>query len=275
MPRRPAVWTVIIGVLISIPVVVGTSGAFSSAAATDAALRSAAPAIHKYEPQYSSRLQWSRLPRAVTPARVVASAPRTYIIHTGDTLSSISARMYGTSKDWTVIYWSNRKTVFYANVIISGHALLVPGLPLKIPAPPSQLGPPAPVVHVAATAPASTTGQYQCGDGDGDGYDMPCGSQQNSTPVAQAPVQQAQTSVNPGSYSGFQACVIARESGGNPNVWNPSGHWGLYQFDQGTWISGGGTASNFGNASVATQNQVFASVYAARGNSPWTPSDGC
>jgi NlpC/P60 family/Transglycosylase-like domain len=75
--------------------------------------------------------------------------------------------------------------------------------------------------------------------------------------------------------SGFQQCVIARESGGNSQVMNGSGHYGLYQFDAGTWASGGGNPADFGHASVAEQNQVFNSVYAARGSSPWAPSDGC
>lgn len=75
--------------------------------------------------------------------------------------------------------------------------------------------------------------------------------------------------------SGFQQCVITRESGGNSQVMNGSGHYGLYQFDAGTWASGGGNPADFGHASVAEQNQVFNSVYAARGSSPWAPSDGC
>lgn len=84
----------------------------------------------------------------------------------------------------------------------------------------------------------------------------------------------AQSAAYSGS-SAFQACVIARESGGNPQVMNASGHYGLYQFDYGTWVSGGGSPADFGHASVAEQNQVFASVYAARGTSPWGPYDGC
>jgi hypothetical protein len=75
--------------------------------------------------------------------------------------------------------------------------------------------------------------------------------------------------------SSFQACVISRESGGNSQVMNASGHYGLYQFDYGTWVSGGGNGADFGHASVAEQNRVFASVYAARGTQPWSPSDGC
>lgn len=94
------------------------------------------------------------------------------------------------------------------------------------------------------------------------------------TPSASAaPVSVAASTYTGGS--GFQQCVITRESGGNSQVMNGSGHYGLYQFDAGTWASGGGNPADFGHASVAEQNQVFNSVYAARGSSPWAPSDGC
>jgi NlpC/P60 family/Transglycosylase-like domain len=80
------------------------------------------------------------------------------------------------------------------------------------------------------------------------------------------------------SYSGsggFQSCVISRESGGNPNVMNGSGHYGLYQFSEGTWEAYGGSASTFGHASVAEQNQVFDNAMAQGGASNWSPYDGC
>ena len=67
----------------------------------------------------------------------------------------------------------------------------------------------------------------------------------------------------------------AHESGGNAQVMNSSGHYGLYQFDLGTWESGGGSAADFGHASAAEQQQVFRAVYAARGTNPWSPYDGC
>ncbi|MGH3261012.1 MAG: transglycosylase family protein, partial [Trebonia sp.] len=73
----------------------------------------------------------------------------------------------------------------------------------------------------------------------------------------------------------FQACVIARESGGNPQVMNASGHYGLYQFSAGTWAAYGGNPADFGHASVAEQNQVFANAIAAGGESNWAPYDGC
>jgi hypothetical protein len=73
----------------------------------------------------------------------------------------------------------------------------------------------------------------------------------------------------------FGACVIARESGGNPQVMNSTGHYGLYQFSESTWVKYGGSAADFGHASVAEQNQVFANALAAGGESNWAPYDGC
>jgi Transglycosylase-like domain len=80
------------------------------------------------------------------------------------------------------------------------------------------------------------------------------------------------------TYSGsgsFQSCVIARESGGNSQVMNSSGHYGLYQFSYATWVAYGGSPSTFGHASVAQQNQVFNNAIAAGGQSNWAPYDGC
>jgi LysM repeat protein len=74
----------------------------------------------------------------------------------------------------------------------------------------------------------------------------------------------------------FQSCVISRESGGNPDIWNASGHYGLYQFSESTWEAYGGSASDFGHASVAEQNQVFENAMATPGGEGnWGPYDGC
>jgi hypothetical protein len=81
-----------------------------------------------------------------------------------------------------------------------------------------------------------------------------------------------------GTYSGgggFASCVIARESGGNSQVMNSSGHYGLYQFSASTWQAYGGSAASFGHASVSEQNRVFNSAMAQGGQSNWSPYDGC
>lgn len=91
---------------------------------------------------------------------------------------------------------------------------------------------------------------------------------------------QQDASSNGGQLSGsgmsaFEQCVITRESSGRPQVMNSSGHYGLFQFDYSTWVSGGGSPGDFGHASVQEQQQVFDRVYAARGTEPWAPYDGC
>lgn len=73
----------------------------------------------------------------------------------------------------------------------------------------------------------------------------------------------------------FGACVVARESGGNPQVMNSTGHYGLYQFSYDTWKAYGGDPAEFGHASVADQEKVFATALTEGGQSNWSPYDGC
>jgi hypothetical protein len=177
---------------------------------------------------------------------VQASAPAakaaSYTVRSGDSLSKIAGKVYHKQNAWPVLYWANRDKVHWANVLGEGQVLKVPALPAKIPAAPSQLGP----ASAPAAAPVATSGS--------------------------APAQAS------GTYSGgggFASCVIARESGGNSQVMNSSGHYGLYQFSAGTWQAYGGSAADFGHASVAEQNQVFNNAMAQGGQSNWSPYDGC
>jgi resuscitation-promoting factor RpfC len=86
-----------------------------------------------------------------------------------------------------------------------------------------------------------------------------------------APVANTTAGAAPGSY---QACVISRESGGNPAAVNPSsGAGGLYQFLPSTWAALGYSGLPQ-NASVAQQTQAFNTLYAQQGSAPWV-SDGC
>ena len=121
-----------------------------------------------------------------------------------------------------------------------------------------------------------------CGDGDGDGMDMPCSLlHRGGTPAytgRHRTYRAAATSgggrVTPGS--GFEACVISRESGGNAQVMNPSGHYGLYQFSASTWQAYGGSAADFGHASAFEQRRIFLNAMATPGGAAnWSPYDGC
>jgi LysM repeat protein len=188
--------------------------------------------------------------------RKAGSAPAVkYTVRPDDSLSAIARHIYHNPDAWPVLYWANHSQIRWANEITAGQVLKVPAKPAKIPSAPSLLGPaaPAPTLTAAAPAPAAITA---------------------ATP--------AYTSAAPAaSYSGgaaggsFGQCVVARESGGNSQVMNSSGHYGLYQFSEGTWVAYGGSAGSFGNASVAQQNQVFSNALAQGGQSNWSAYDGC
>jgi len=163
-----------------------------------------------------------------------------YTVRPGDSLSAIAGRAYHNQNAWPVLYYANRSKISSADVIEPGQVLRIPVKPARIPDPP------------AAPAPASQT---------------------------EAPAESSTTQASPDvSYSGggsFAQCVIARESGGQSQVMNGSGHYGLYQFSASTWAEYGGSAADFGNASVAEQNQVFDNAMAAGGESNWSAYDGC
>jgi len=182
------------------------------------------------------------------PARQVS-----YTVKPGDTLSAIAGRLYQESDYWPVLYWANQRQIHYANDLQVGQVLTVPVKPAHVPSSPTVLAP-APAVSSSAAAGGETTAQ--------------------AAPAQEAaPVQS--TSVSTAGDGSFQACVIERESGGNSQVMNSSGHYGLYQFSASTWAEYGGNPADFGNASVAEQNQVFDNAIAAGGASNWSAYDGC
>jgi LysM repeat protein len=183
-----------------------------------------------------------------------SSQPSWYTVRAGDSLSAIAGRVYHNQNAWPVLYWANRTRIHWANNIQPGQVLRVPVKPARIPDPPALLGPallgpaPAPVPAAQAAAPSAS-------------------------PATQ---DTAQVSYSGGAAGGsFGQCVIARESGGNAQVMNSTGHYGLYQFSASTWAAYGGSPADFGNASVGEQNQVFANAIAAGGQSNWSAYDGC
>jgi LysM repeat protein len=195
-------------------------------------------------------------PLAAQPQAAVsttaASRSAKYTVRSGDTLSSIAGKVYHDPAAWPVLYWANRHKIRWADSVEVGQVLTVPAKPARIPAAPTQLGPtPAPVQ--ASTQLATD----------------------EAAPVSTATAEPAQSA---GTYTGsgsFQECVISAESGGNSQVMNSSGHYGLYQFSSSTWAEYGGNPADFGNASVSEQNQVFDNAIAAGGQSNWSAYDGC
>jgi LysM repeat protein len=194
-------------------------------------------------------------------AKHAAKRPVSYTVKSGDTLSAIAGRFYSDADYWPVLYWANHGQVQYANEIQVGQVLTVPVKPAKIPNAPTVLSPAPAPVPVPSTASTSAPAD-----------DETSGTPQ-SAPVTAAPVQD--TSVSTAGDGSFQQCVIARESGGDSQVMNSSGHYGLYQFSSSTWAEYGGNPADFGNASVAEQNQVFNNAMAAGGQSNWSAYDGC
>lgn len=179
--------------------------------------------------------------------KTIAALPSRYKVHSGDTLSSIARHLYGNSADWPVLYWRNQGRIRWADEITAGLVLRVPAKPGKVPAAPAHL-------HAAIAR----------------------------APVTAAPAQATSSASAAGTtgseaYPGgaFGACVVAAESGGNPQVMNASGHYGLYQFSESTWVAYGGNPADFGHATIAEQNQVFANALAAGGEDNWAPYDGC
>lgn len=185
-------------------------------------------------------------PVNLSPPILQQAWPQPYTVRKGDSLSAIAQKMYGDQRKWTNIFWANKTAIHWASLILVGQHLSIPEPAAPRPAP-ARLDPsPAPNLTPVG----------------GDGSSSPAHAQFAAT-------------VNPNSYSGFQACVISRESGGNSQVMNSSGHYGLYQFSASTWQAYGGSAADFGHASVAEQNQVFATAMAQGGQSNWSPYDGC
>ena len=202
-----------------------------------------------------------------------SALPTRYTVRSGDSLAAISQRFYHNPDAWPVLYWANHNQIHWANEIEIGQVLNVPVKSAHIPNAPALLGPPAapaPAPLQASAAPVQTAPVQTA--------PVQSYAPTQAAPVQTAPVQAVPKAAAAATYSGsgsFQSCVIARESGGNSQVMNSSGHYGLYQFSASTWAAYGGSSSSFGNASVAQQNQVFNNAIAAGGQSNWSAYDGC
>lgn len=167
---------------------------------------------------------------------------RSYTVRPGDTLSSIASRVYGNAGLWPALWWVNKAHIRNPNEIYAGETLKL-----------SSWHPETAWLLRSATG--------------------------TNAPTRTAPQRAVTTaSVSSGGYavaSSFQACVIARESGGSTQVMNSSGHYGLYQFSYDTWVAAGGSGADFGHASAAEQTRIFWNAYREWGTSPWAPYDGC
>jgi LysM repeat protein len=183
------------------------------------------------------------------------SLPAWYKVQPGDSLSAIAQRFYNNAAAWPVLYWGNHNQIRWADDIQVGQVLRIPAEPAHVPNPPAQLEP-APVVPSHTPKHASSA---------------PVQAQSDAAPATDlfGPL-----GVIPGGA--FGQCVVERESGGNPQVMNSTGHYGLFQFSYSTWVAYGGNPADFGHASVAEQELVFANALASPGGeNNWAPYDGC
>jgi LysM repeat protein len=215
-----------------------SGGAISHRAVTAASSRGVSSAL------LLSAIHSMAASKPATVRRAASTHLAMYTVRSGDTLSSIALRVYHDPGAWPVLYWANRNQVRWANSIQVGEVLTVPARPRHLPRAPRQLGP----THAPVAQP---------------------------TIIEQDAEQTAQTAVSYTGDSSFQKCVITRESGGNSQVMNSTGHYGLYQFSASTWAFYGGNPAEFGHATVAEQNRVFDNAIAAGGQFNWAPYDGC
>jgi hypothetical protein len=178
-------------------------------------------------------------------------APDHYTVKSGDTLSSIARHEYGSATAWPALWWVNRHKVHNPEMIQVGQRLTLSSWhPHKAWLNQAALAAvPAPAPALPVSAPAAA-------------------------PAAVSQPASTSTATYSGG-SGYQACVIAAESGGNASAVNPSsGAGGLYQFLPSTWAALGHSGQPQ-NASVAEQNQAFQQEYAQSGGAAWSPYDGC
>jgi hypothetical protein len=202
-----------------------------------------------------------RIPLAYDrPHPMLAVMQTSYTTRKGDTLSSIAAAVYGHASRWPALWYVNRREVRNPDALRPGVTLqLTAWHPNKawlarkalanVPKPPP---PPDPAQAPAQLAASSQT---------------PAAA--DPAPAASGPATGSVTAA-----SAYEACVITRESGGNPAAVNSSsGAGGLYGFLPSTWASLGypGLPED---APVSEQQQAFATLYAQAGRSPWI-TDGC
>jgi hypothetical protein len=160
-----------------------------------------------------------------------------YTVQPGDYLSKIAQAKCGNPADWTGIWVANKAKVPDPNIVF----------------PKQQLVLDCRTAPVSAPAPVKVT----------------------QSPAQGVTVTAVPEQVSMAGMSAFQSCVIRAESGGNSQIWNPSGHWGLYQFSEQTWVGHGGAAADFGKAGAAEQTRVFWQTVHDDGTSDWAPYDGC
>lgn len=197
-------------------------------------------------------LQKPPVTAAVLSVRI---ADAKYAVRRGDTLSGIATANCRSARDWTGIYAASR------GVVGRNPDMIEPGQQLILSCQYDARS----LAALPRPAPAAAGPVLMADD--------------RTVPRASSGRTYTAEQVRPqASYAGsgsMQRCIISRESGGNSQIWNATGHYGLYQFSSSTWAAHGGNPADFGHASVAEQNRVYYATVSADGYSDWAPYDGC
>jgi LysM repeat protein len=174
-----------------------------------------------------------------------------YTVKSGDSLSAIAARAYGSSADWPAVWWANRRQVRNPDVITTGQRLSLPASGHV----PAWMARDALAASASASAPAPAAS---------------VSSQQSDPPAsaqASAPAPAAPAAPSGANWSAIAAC----ESGGNWSSDTGNGFYGGLQFTQQTWLAygGGQYASSANQASESQQISVAQRVLAGQGIGAW------
>jgi hypothetical protein len=190
---------------------------------TLAAVRPALPALNDGE-TWSHPSQLAAYYRPLAPAR-----PAAYAVQTGDTLSEIARRFYGTPAAWYYLAKANKLT---GTIVSTGEVLKLPAALASYPSAPP---PPAPPVTTATTTTPAPPVSAPTGGGVLSESQIIALWEQEGGSAATAPVA---------------GCIAEHESSGNPAAFNGVDE-GIFQIDPGNF-----PGDNLFNADVNVRDAV-------------------
>jgi LysM repeat protein len=246
----------IAGAIVSAPQLQGVASAATTQAAGTAASASA--------PAHTGATHTGAVP---TPQRATldaaAAADRTYQVRSGDTLSAIAQRFYGSDGSWHWLYEQNTATISDPNMIFPGQVIDLPSG--------------AQARDAAATGAASTgTATSETSEVSQTSHAAAVGTAASSTPVASASsgslsgtlgcsgLEQLWIEAGGNQSEAFMAAEIAMaESGGNQFAVSPTSDYGYWQINA---VHGSqATFSPLGNAEAAVSISADGADW-----EPWT-----
>jgi LysM repeat protein len=219
-----------------------------TAAATNTAALTTVQAAHPAAATLDSFTTRAVTVAAAKPARHAAVVQNTrYVVHSGDTLSTIADKFYKDADDWQYLFHENDKTISDPNLIFVGQDLFIPAtvpahftLTSYVPkhAAPTQAAPAAPT-QAQPARPATTVTETRSGGGAADVIQSAAQGTYSCSSLEQLWEQAGGNSAD-----AFMAAEIAMaESSGNPNAISPTDDFGLWQI-------------NASNGSLATLNPL-------------------